>query len=65
MFKDSKLYSILFNKCPHCHKPLFLKANILTIFLSWAKCMTIAWYVMKILKKKVGIISALCTLATP
>jgi hypothetical protein len=27
MFKDTKLYSILFNKCPHCHKGPFFKSK--------------------------------------
>jgi len=27
MFKDTKLYSILFNKCPRCHKGQFFKSK--------------------------------------
>ena len=27
MFKDTKLYSILSNKCPHCHKGPFFKGK--------------------------------------
>jgi uncharacterized protein (DUF983 family) len=27
MFKDTKLYSILANKCPHCHKGQFFKSK--------------------------------------
>ncbi len=27
MLKDTKLYSILFNKCPHCHKGNFFKSK--------------------------------------
>jgi uncharacterized protein (DUF983 family) len=27
MFKDTKLYSILTNKCPHCHKGQFFKSK--------------------------------------
>jgi uncharacterized protein (DUF983 family) len=32
MFKNTKLYSIFFNKCPRCHKGQFFKTNN---WLSW------------------------------
>jgi uncharacterized protein (DUF983 family) len=32
MFKNSKLYSILFNKCPRCHEGQFFKTNS---WISW------------------------------